>query len=142
MILNHILLIDDSEIDNLVNKRMLERAGFQGKITVKKSALAAIEYLQNMCTSEYDELPDIIYLDIRMPEIDGFGFLELFGKLPDRIQHKIMITMLSSSIDLDDHRRAMSYPNVISFLNKPLSKQAISEVSEKWLRLKRAELDF
>lgn len=142
MELNHILLIDDSEIDNLVNKKMLQRAGFEGKITVKVSALAAIEYLQTFRTSDYDELPDLIFLDIRMPEIDGFGFLDLFGKLSDGIQHKIMITMLSSSIDLDDHRRAMSYPNVISFLNKPLSKQAISDVSEKWLRYKNAKMDF
>jgi CheY-like chemotaxis protein len=130
MALDNILLIDDNDIDNLVNKKVLEKSGLAGQITVKMSALSAIEYLKNLDVNNLDQIPDIIFLDIRMPEVDGFGFLDLFSSLNSTIRAKTRIVMLSSSIDSDDFHRAMSCPFVIKFINKPLTKQAVSDVAE------------
>jgi CheY-like chemotaxis protein len=129
--LEKVLLIDDSDIDNLVNRKVVEKAGLSKSITVKKSAASAFEWLKETAVSEPENIPDIIFLDIRMPETDGFGFLELFEELPAAIHHKTRIVMLSSSIDSEDYKRAMENRFVIYFLNKPLNKEAVFKISEQ-----------
>lgn len=125
MNLDIVLLIDDSDIDNLVNKRVVQKAGLSNDITVKNSAQSAIEYLKNIAENEADRIPGVIFLDIRMPQIDGFGFLELFEELPSSIHQKADIVMLSSSIDAADYQKAMDNRFVKQFLNKPLQKEAV-----------------
>jgi CheY-like chemotaxis protein len=128
MAFDRLLLIDDSDIDNLVNKRIVEKSGFASNIVVKNSALSALEYLREIQT---DLLPEIIFLDIRMPEIDGFEFLNRFDLLDEEIKKHCSIVMLSSSIDSEDFRRAMENPYVIHFINKPLTREAIEEIGVK-----------
>ncbi len=125
MKLDTILLIDDSDIDNMVNKRVIQKTELATSITVKNSALSAIEYLKEMATKDQSLIPDVIFLDIRMPEIDGFGFLDLFEQLPESVNKKSRIVMLSSSIDADDYNRAMDNRFVKQFLNKPLQKDSV-----------------
>ncbi len=129
MVLEKILLIDDSDIDNLVNRKVIENAGFSMVITIKKSAVSAINWLKETAVSKPDNVPDLIFLDIRMPETDGFGFLTMFDDLPDVIHQKVRIVMLSSSIDSEDYKRAMNNRFVIHFLNKPLNKEAVLMIS-------------
>ena len=129
MVLEKILLIDDSDIDNLVNRKVIENAGLSKAITVKKSAVSAIDWLKDTAVSKPDNVPDLIFLDIRMPETDGFGFLTMFDDLPDVIHQKVRIVMLSSSIDSEDYKRAMNNRFVIHFLNKPLHKEAVLMIS-------------
>ena len=124
-----VLLIDDSDIDNLVNRKVIEKAGLSKSIMVKKSAASAFEWLKETAVSEPENIPDMIFLDIRMPETDGFGFLEMFEELPIAIHQKSRIVMLSSSIDTEDYNRAMENRFVIHFLNKPLSKEAVIKIS-------------
>jgi CheY-like chemotaxis protein len=130
MNLDIVLLIDDSDIDNMVNRRMIEKAGLSGSITVRNSAQAAFEYLNDKATNDPDMIPWVIFLDIRMPEIDGFGFLELFENLPETIHQKTKIVMLSSSIDAEDYKRAMDNRFVKQFLNKPLLKDSVINLTK------------
>lgn len=123
-----LLLIDDSDIDNLVNQRVIERAGFASNIVVKKSAWQGLEYLTEILEKNPAELPQLILLDIRMPDLDGFGFLEEFNKLSVVIQSHCKIALLTSSIDSDDFRRASENPFVKKFLNKPLTFKALTEL--------------
>lgn len=125
MKIKHILLVDDSDIDNMVNKRVILKAGYTEEVTVKKSAQAALDYLSENAEDQSALIPDLILLDIRMPEIDGFGFLERFEKLPVHIHHNVDIVMLSSSIDAEDFRRAEENRFVKKFVNKPLKKETI-----------------
>lgn len=130
MNLDIVLLIDDSEIDNMVNKRVIQKAGLSSDITVRSSAESAIEYLNEISVSEPGRIPGVIFLDIRMPDIDGFGFLELFDDLPENIHAKTKIVMLSSSIDAQDYKTAMENRFVKQFLNKPLHKESISNLND------------
>ena len=125
MKLEKVLLIDDSDIDNMVNKRVIEKAGLSSDIVVKNSAELAYNYLKDIAIDMQDQVPDVIFLDIRMPEIDGFGFLEMFDSLPEVIHNRVQIVMLSSSIDAEDYKRAMDNKFVKQFLNKPLQKESV-----------------
>ena len=124
---NLVLLIDDNEIDNFVAKKIIEKSGFAEKVITVQSAKNALEYL-NTENSSKDELPDIIFLDIGMPEMDGFEFLEEYEKLNKIVVNNCKVLVLSSSLDIDDYNRANRNKLVRKFLNKPLSKKSLMEI--------------
>jgi CheY-like chemotaxis protein len=128
MKVDHLLLVDDSDIDNLINKKVVENNQFARQIMVVKSVNAAIRYLLEIFSEDCPALPDMIFLDIRMPDQDGFDFLEKFRQLDSHIKSQCKIVMLTSSIDADDYRNAMENPYVFGFINKPLTSNALQQL--------------
>jgi len=124
---NLVLLIDDNEIDNFVAKKVIEKSGFAEKVITVQSAKNALDYL-NTENSSKDLLPDIIFLDIGMPEMDGFEFLEEYEKLNKIVVNNCKVLVLSSSLDIDDYNRANRNKLVRKFINKPLSKKLLMEI--------------
>jgi CheY-like chemotaxis protein len=124
-----IMLIDDSEIDNMVNNHILSKNNIAKHIIVHNSATDALEYLSKatMANSELI-MPEIILLDINMPIMNGFGFLAEFEKYSDSILEKIRVIMLTSSVDPNDIRRSKEYKTVKSFISKPLSLEHLSTI--------------
>jgi CheY-like chemotaxis protein len=122
-----VMLIDDNEIDNLINQKMIEAASITENIYTHTGAKSAIEFLRNVeQLAVVDQvLPDVIFLDIDMPLMDGFQFLEEFDKLSSTIKKKCKIVMLTSSINPQDFSRSKKYDNVKLYLNKPLSHDNI-----------------
>ena len=86
-----VLLIDDNEADIFVNQKLIEGQSFAAKTDVVMSGKAGLDLLVN-CRLE--ELPEIIFLDIMMPVMDGFGFLDRFAELPESVKVKCKIIML------------------------------------------------
>lgn len=121
------MLIDDNEIDNLINQKMIEAASIAENIYTHTGAKSAIEFLRNMEKLDVaaEVLPDVIFLDIDMPLMDGFQFLDEFEKLSDVTKKKCRIVMLTSSINPQDFNRSKKYDNVKLYLNKPLSHDSI-----------------
>ena len=123
-----VMLIDDNEIDNLINQRMIETAGIAEHIYTHTSAKSAIEFLRNM--EQFEDvaqhvLPEIIFLDIDMPLMDGLQFLDEFQKLLKETKEKCKIVMLTSSINPQDIDKSKKYQHVKKYLNKPLSQRTL-----------------
>ncbi|MEP7264291.1 MAG: response regulator [Bacteroidota bacterium] len=122
-----VMVIDDTELDRFIADRVLRKYNFAEQVVMVDSARAGLDYLKSLVDSP-QELPQLIFLDIRMPDIDGFGFLEQYAELPEVIRKNSIIMMLSTSLDSYDHERARNNPYVSKFLNKPLSKEKLIEI--------------
>lgn len=131
MKLKTILIIDDSVFDRLIASEVIKNSMTGNNIIALESAEEGLEYILNK-TDNPAELPDIIFLDIKMPKVDGFEFLERYEKLIANTTALSKIYMLSSSIDPDDINKALKSKHVLDFIEKPLTKEKIEKI---WLTL-------
>ncbi len=120
-----VMLIDDNEVDRYIGLRNITKYAFAEEVIAKQSAKSALEYLKSLSP---ENLPQLIFLDIRMPEVDGFGFLEEYKKLSELLQKNCIIIMLSTSLNPTDQERAKNNPYVKKFINKPLDKEKLHEI--------------
>jgi CheY-like chemotaxis protein len=117
------LLIDDNYIDNFVTRRILESGDFAEEVVVLQSATEAIESLRSGAVK-----PDVIFLDIRMPLMGGFEFLQEYDKLMIEGKPTIKIFMLSSSLDPTDLKKSSNNKYITQFIHKPLTQKALDDI--------------
>lgn len=117
------LLIDDNYIDNFVTSKILESGNFAENVVVRQSPDDAIDSLRTGTIR-----PDAIFLDIRMPMMSGFEFLEEYDRLKIENKEDIKIFMLSSSLDPTDIKKSLINKHVSHFLHKPISHKALEEI--------------
>ncbi len=123
------MLIDDSDIDNMVNKHILSKNHIAENILVFSSANDALVYLdKNKDIDDSSTIPKVILLDINMPIMNGFGFLNEFEKMDENFVSKIEVIMLTSSVDPNDIRKSKEYRSVKSFISKPLSLEHLESI--------------
>ncbi|OHX67056.1 response regulator [Flammeovirga pacifica] len=127
--LNHILLIDDSESINFYNQLIIEEANVTEKCTFLLSAEKGLEYLQEYDKEKYP-LPNIIFLDINMPKMNGWEFIEEFDELDKSITGNIALFMLTTSTNEDDIDKSKSYKTVKDYLTKPLKVEELNRAIE------------
>ena len=120
------LLIDDSDIDLFIQRRFLEVYSFSETLVLYNSAEEALSWLKEMKGGEV--APDVIFLDLNMPEIDGFSFLNNFKKLPQEVLDKCKIVVLTSSNSAKDREQAFTFSNVIQFITKPIKQSDIEDL--------------
>lgn len=121
------VLIDDSDIDLFIQKRFLEVYQFSKNFTSYRSAEEALEQLNS---TREQSAPDVIFLDLNMPNVDGFGFLEGFKSLPHEVRDKSKIVVLTSSNSQKDRALAFTYQNVVHFVTKPLKQSDIEDLKK------------
>lgn len=125
-----ILFIDDDKATNFLNKHLAKGRESIESVYLKHSGFEAIEFLEN-CKNETENIPNLIFLDINMPAMNGWEFLEAFYALDENLVNKISVIILSSSDDPGDLKKFESNEKLLDFLRKPLNVQALESVLNK-----------
>jgi CheY-like chemotaxis protein len=122
-----VMIIDDNTIDLYISSRLIIKNYFGKKVLEYSDAKEALEYLQEH-KDNIGELPQVIFVDIYMPMMSGFEFLEAYDKLPLDLKNNCRTYIISSTIDNDDILRARRDRNVISFQVKPINKEFLDRI--------------
>ena len=127
--IDNVFLIDDSEIFNFMHAKAMEKAGFAQKVRVFDNATSALEILKQLPVSHPENFPDVIFLDISMPEMDGWEFLDSIVDLSTTVLTNCRIYILTSSIDENDVAHSKQYDMVSDFISKPLTPERLQAIS-------------
>ncbi len=127
-----VMLVDDNDTDNFISKRIIEITDFAGRVEVKNSGKSALDYLAEN-QERPENLPNIIFLDINMPVVDGFVFLYEFEKFRELVRTKCKVIILSSSDNKRDIDKIVNNNYVIKFITKPLTEGSLEEIRVKYL---------
>ncbi len=122
--LNCILLVDDDADDNFYHKIIIDEMNIVDKVDTAMNGLEALAYLK----SEDQTPPDLIFLDLNMPKMNGWEFLNEYKHLSAAKRAKVLILILSTSANPDDIKRAKEIKDVMGFETKPLSKELLLEI--------------
>ncbi|SFD25744.1 response regulator [Algibacter pectinivorans] len=125
-----ILFIDDDKATNFLNKHLAKGYGDIESIYLKHSGFEAMEFLENCCNN-CENIPNLIFLDINMPAMNGWEFLEEFYNLDEKVVNQIKVIILSSSDDPGDIKRFESNDRLLDFIRKPLNAQTLGSVIQK-----------
>lgn len=125
--LNCILLIDDDEATNYLHGIIIKTANCATHIKLAINGVEALAYLE-LAYQNKQPKPDLILLDINMPVMNGWDFLEEYKKIPAEQKSKAVVVMLSTSLNPDDKLRATLIPDISGFKNKPLDDGALRDI--------------
>ncbi|MDX5421827.1 MAG: response regulator [Hymenobacteraceae bacterium] len=126
--LKHILIIDDDQINNLFSQIILEDADACELVSVCQSVNEAVEFLRTISLHQETPFPDLILLDISMPTLDGFDFLDRYYAMGYPEQYKTFVSMFTSSEEQEHLERAKRYDVVVGFIKKPLSVPTLQHI--------------
>ncbi|WP_339630155.1 response regulator [Bizionia echini] len=140
--IKNIMLIDDNKIDLFVNQRILEKYNPNVKTRVFNNAISAISFFKLMelnANIKSVAIPDVILLDVNMPEMNGFNFFEEFKQLNFMNTRTIEIYMVSSSMCPDDINKARNEPYCAGYITKPLTVNKLKKVLQKSVNIEQHE---
>ena len=125
------MLIDDNKDDNFYHERIIRKTNSANTVIAKQSGTEALEYLKKRNLQESAH-PDLIFLDINMPGMNGWEFLTEYHKLDKEFQSKVIIVMLTTSENPDDKAKAKTFDLLADFKTKPLTKEMLHEIIDKY----------
>jgi CheY-like chemotaxis protein len=128
---NCILLIDDNTDDNFIHERVIKKNNSANIIVAEQSGMAALAYIKEKKFHK-NAHPDLIFLDINMPGMNGWEFLQEYNKLDVKLQNIIIIVMLTTSDNPDDKAKAKKLNILSDFKTKPLTKEMLDEIMDKY----------
>ena len=121
-----IAVVDDDTVYRRTVQKLLQSTELIENVLAFENGYFVLDYLQNQKDAE--QLPDIILLDINMPQMDGWAFLDAYDKLKPELSKDIRIYMVSSSSNKEDINKAKTYNSVASYISKPFSKKDLFQV--------------
>jgi len=134
-LLDLILLVDDDDTTNYLNERLLKEMQVAKQILVLKNGQEAIEYLKK-ANNALENHPDLMFLDIKMPVMDGFTFLEEYHSSGLDAGDHVIILMLTSSASFYDLERLKNYKKVKKHFSKALTKHDVQEIMKDYFKQK------
>ena len=129
-----VLLVDDDETTNYINRRVLAKADIAGQVDVVTNGEEALDYLKQAGlpgSGRAYRQPDLMFVDIKMSVMDGFEFLDEYQSLPLEMKAGKLI-MLSSSASFYDLHRLKQYPDVVQHIAKPLTTSHLAEILDAY----------
>ena len=123
-----ICIIDDDPIFVFAVQKLIESESYGDKFLIFNDGLEAIEGLSKIISNDSEDIPDVILLDINMPVMDGWQFLDEFTQI--QVPKKVVVFIVSSSIDPADHNKAQEYSMVSNFIVKPINKSNLEKMVE------------
>lgn len=124
-VVNRVMIIDDDEINNFICVKNLKDSGFSDEASFCLRGKDGLEELKN---AGPDEIPDVIFLDINMPLMNAWEFLEEYNKLASSFEKEVKLFILSSSVYKRDIAKSSEYANVTDYIIKPLNKATLDKV--------------
>ena len=128
------LLVDDDATTNYLNRKLLEKLDVTDQVLVALNGEEALQVLRAQCTEASRTCPALVFLDINMPQMNGFEFLRAYEQLPLPQRGAVVIVMLTTSLHPQDLERLQQFP-VAGFLSKPLNKDKVNDVLQANFRL-------
>ena len=126
-----ILLIDDNPDDNFIHERVIRKNNVAENVVAKQTGWEAIDYLK--ANRKNNHLPpDLIFLDINMPGMNGWEFLNEYEKLDEMSKSRAIVVMLTTSENPDDMQKAKAMNLASDFKTKPLTREMLKEIIEKY----------
>ena len=126
-----IMLIDDNSDDNFYHEREIKKTNLATNVITKGDGMVALEYLKSMKDNK-DMQPDLIFLDINMPEMNGWDFLLEYNQLDKELQRRATIIMLTTSDNSYDQARAKGWSFVSDYIVKPLTREKLKDIINKY----------
>lgn len=125
---NNVLLIEDDSITVMVCERIIVMTGFALEVKSLPNGREGISYLEQLLQNQ-STLPEIIFLDINMPVMNGWQFLQELEQIKDQFSTLPNIYILSSTVDPEDYKRAEAFTTVKSFISKPLTRDHLQQIA-------------
>lgn len=127
---SNIMLIDDDEIFTYIIKKIIEESDIAEHINIFNNGRDAINYLSEVA-NDMVLLPKVIFLDLNMPLLDGWGFLDEYIRLKPKLCRKINLYVITSSVSHYDHEKSKEYSDITDFIVKPLAKEKFIAIIKK-----------
>ncbi|MCW3111021.1 MAG: response regulator [Segetibacter sp.] len=127
--LNRVLLIDDDDVTNFLHKKVLMRTGIVRNIETVETAKEALDLL---CENEVSGKPELIFLDVNMPGLTGWDFIDEYKAIKERYGIESTIILLTASANPDDEKKARDINEITEFLSKPLTDEMVNEIIKKY----------
>ena len=128
--INTVLLIDDSDADNFLHSRIIRKSGIAERIVIKNNGIQALDYLTTAIEGTYPR-PELVFLDINMPGMNGWEFLEEYKSLPKDQKARVIVCMLTTAYSEKDKEKAKAYDIIDGYLGKPLNQEKLMRIYKK-----------
>ena len=129
-VLNLFVLVVDNETTSFLNNRLLGRLALASKVSTFSRAEEACRFLWNDAQNTTEPTADLVFVDLKMPGMSGFEFLEQYNQLPTTVQERTVVAVLTTSMHAADTARVAQYPNV-EYLTKPLTEEKLQRLLAK-----------
>jgi CheY-like chemotaxis protein len=126
-----IMLVDDNHSDNFFHEREIKKQNPATIVISKNSGKEGLDYLKATNNTE-NTLPELIFLDINMPGMNGWEFLDAYHNLDKDIQSKVIVVMLTTSDNPDDEAKAKNWDFISDYITKPLTKEILEDIISKY----------
>ena len=129
--IDSILIIDDDEVNNFICTRIIEKSEMTKNLITYTSAREGLEFLEKQ-SQDGGQFPDLILLDLNMPVMSGWEFLEEYKAFSGSVSKDVVLIVFSSSVYQDDIDRARSYSDVSDYRSKPITMDVLRDIREKY----------